>query len=120
MEIFINGLREVETKSGKNAGRKSLFFSVAFKIGNSLIITTGWRLFDKKIHPQMAMYGGGRILNLSAVDSATAAMIYFKLKEKLVDEYSKYELSEDLNEATRLIIARKSDVQKMLPELINA
>lgn len=118
MEIYINGLREVETKTGKNAGRKSLFFSIAFKTGMNLIMTTGWRLMDTKIHPMATTYGGGRILNLSSVDSGTAAMIYNKLREKLTGDFAKYELNEDLHDATKLIIARKSDIAKMLPELI--
>jgi hypothetical protein len=118
MEIFINGLREVETKTGKNAGRKSLFFSVAFKVGMNLILTTGWRLMDTKIHPMATTYGGGRILNLSSVDSGTAALIYTKLREKLTGEFEKFELNEDLHDATKLIVARKSDIAKMLPEML--
>lgn len=124
MKLHLTGFREVETKTGKNAGRKTLFFSVSFEIDGRLICTTGWRLFDKKIHPIHTQYSFGRILNLSCLDSATATELYFKLKEclpKLPQTNPEIthtpELSESSEEGIRLIVARKSDLKKFAPEL---
>jgi hypothetical protein len=127
LKLHLTGFREVETKTGKNAGRKTLFFTIAFQLGDRLLCTTGWRLFDKKIHPIHTQYSFGRILNLACIDSATANEIYFELKNKLktlpeqYPEYITHELSESVEEGIRLIKATKQDLKKFAPELfINA
>lgn len=124
MKLHLTGFREVETKTGKNAGRKTLFFSVSFESEGRLLCTTGWRLFDKKIHPIHTQYSFGRILNLSCIDSATATELYFELKKclpKLPETNPEIthtpELSESVEEGIRLIVARKTDLMKFAPEL---
>jgi hypothetical protein len=121
--LHLTGFREVETKTGKNAGRKTLFFSCCFQCGDRLLCTTGWRLFDKAIHPLHTQYSFGRILNLSCVDSITASEIYFKLREILPTlrethpEFANHELAESVEEGIRLIKATKADLKKFAPEL---
>jgi len=123
LKLHLTGFREVETKTGKNAGRKTLFFTIAFQSGDRLLCTTGWRLFDKKIHPIHTQYSFGRILNLACVDSLTASEIYFELQKKLktllelYPEFGKHELSESMEEGIRLIRATKNDLKKFAPEL---
>ena len=126
LKTHLTGFREVETKTGKNAGRKTLFFSVAFQVNDRLLCTTGWRLFDLKIHPIHTQYSFGRILNLACIDSATASEIYFELKNKLTTLSEKYpeftgthNLSESMEEGIRLIKATKSDLKKFAPELFS-
>lgn len=123
-QLHLNGFREVETKSGKNAGRKTLFFTFSFQVDDRILCTTGWRLFDQKIHPIHTQYSFGRILNLACVDAATASEMYFCLREKLKtlpELYPEFQgthvLSESMEEGIRLIKATKSDLKKFAPEL---
>ncbi|CAB4142350.1 hypothetical protein UFOVP434_4 [uncultured Caudovirales phage] len=118
-KIFVGGFKEISPKTGKNVGTKTLCFTVFFQFESQILMFSGWRLRDKKIHPPSIQYGY-KFLNLCAVDSATASEIYSKLKQALVDSEFKYhELAESSEEAITLIVARKSDLKKFAPELFN-
>ena len=118
-KVHVNGLRPVVTKTGKNAGRVNVFFTVTFQYDEDILIFTGWRLFDGKIHPPAARWGF-KFLNLCAVDSKVASEIYFELKKALAesDEFRHHELSESISDGITLITARKAEIKKFIPELV--
>lgn len=116
IDVLIYGFREVQVKSGPNVGRKTLFFTVVFRIGENTIISSGWRVQEKKLMPPTTRLAFNKFLNLTMVDSAMASKIYLKLKTMLPEGW---ELEENINDAITLITARRKDVEKFCPELKN-
>lgn len=117
--VQITAFKEVETKTGVNAGRKTLLFNVVFRDGDRIKTFMGFRLFDQKIHPPCTRLGFGKILNLAAIDSASATDIYFALRDALAasEYHASHILGEECEKAINLSVFRKSDLKKFAPEL---
>lgn len=120
IKTHVCGLREVETKTGKNAGQKNLFFTVVFQFtapeGEYYFAGTGFRLWNGKILPPATRLGQG-FMNLNYFDRDLCMNIANNLEKKLLEEKLPYTLSHPLEDAIKNLVLKKSDLKRLAPDL---